>query len=169
LLHGLAATLPDRGLPALSDEPDHSSPRPARIAWAAALAAFLPFAALAAALLATGRTSAMSGLLADAFKMWSAIVLAFLGGIRFGLDMRAGPADGRALSIATLAALSGWGAMFLPDAWCIPVLMVAYGAHGAWDSLAAFRGEAPAWFGNLRIVMTLLIVAAHGAAFLALA
>lgn len=116
----------------------------------------------------TGHSSALSGLLADAFKMWSAVVLSFLGGIRWGLAMRAEPADARTLGVATFGAVFGWGAMFLPDLWCMPVLMVAYGAHGAWDSLAAFRGEAPGWYGNLRIVLTLLTIAAHGVAFAAL-
>ena len=139
-----------------------------RAAWALALCGFLPFAALAFALFLTGRGSALTGLLADAFKMWSAILLSFLAGIRFGMVLDKAGMQPRQMAIPAAPSVVGWLSLFLPDVFCLPVLMVAYCAQGAWDSISAFRGEAPVWYGNLRIAMTLLVAAAHAVALAAI-
>ena len=56
-----------------------------------------------------------------------------------------------------LPAIFGWVALFLPQAGAVLGLLVAYCAMGAWDSLSAQAGAAPAWFGHLRILLTLAV------------
>lgn len=139
------------------------------IAWAIALAGFLPFAAIAAALAIAGGASALTELLADAFRVWSLAVLSFLGGIRWGVTILRRDVTRWQMIWPVLPAILGWTAMFLPHAWAVVVLLVAYCAMGAWDSLSAQRGEMPGWYGNLRIVLTLLVAATHLVAFAVLA
>ncbi len=138
-----------------------------KTAWVLALAGFAPFAFLALALLFFGRTSALHGLLLDAFRTYSAIILSFLGGIRWGMALREEPVDYRSLAFSVVPSLTGWFALFLPDTVGLPVLLVAYCAQGAWDSISIHAGKAPAWFASVRIVLTLLVAFAHLLAFFA--
>jgi hypothetical protein len=143
--------------------PDHDK----RTAWFLALAGFLPFAILSLALLATGKTGPMHGLFIDAFRTWSAIILSFLGGIRWGAALAARPIDRLAIGFSVFPAIVGWFALFLPAPYGIPVLLVAFCAQGAWDSISIHAGKGPAWFASIRITLTLMVAAAHLVALLA--
>ncbi len=138
-----------------------------RTAWLLALAGFAPFAFLALALLVSGTTSAFHGLFLDAFRTYSAIILSFLGGIRWGMALRDDPVDHVSLGFSVVPSLAGWFALFLPASLGVPVLLVAYCAQGAWDSVSIHSGKAPAWFAELRIWLTLLVAFAHLVAFFA--
>lgn len=92
--------------------------------------------------------------------VYSAIVLSFLGGIRWGLALWSGDADSRAeFWLAIVPALVGWLAVVIPVPLSFALLAVAFAAHGAWDALAAHRHRAPAWYGNLRTTLTACTVA----------
>ena len=131
------------------------------------LASLAPFVLLAAAILIAGRSSGWFVFLVDAFKTWSAVTLAFLGGARFAFGLRqAGPGAAR-LSVAGLPALVGWLALFAPVRIGLAILLLVHCAQGAWDSISATRQEVPAWYGSMRIVATLVMAAAHIAVFVA--
>ncbi len=140
---------------------------PRKIAWALALAGLAPFALLALSLLFTDGASAWRAVLADGFKTWSAVILSFLGGIRWGMALRSDPVETRMLALSIVPAFVGWLAIFLPDAWAISVLLVAYCAQGAWDSFAVQARKAPHWFGGLRMTLTALVAVAHALALIA--
>lgn len=139
-----------------------------RVAWILAVAGFVPFALLTFAIMAGGQSNPLSLSMLDLFKIWSAVVLSFLGGIRWGMAMAGETGSWRILAASTLAAVVGWFALMLPDRFGILVLLLAFCAHGAWDSFSANAGQAPAWYGKLRITLTFLVAAAHVIVFLIL-
>lgn len=138
------------------------------LAWTLALGGFIPFAAFAGAMVLAGPHHPWSIFAIDGFKTWSAVILSFLGGIRWGMALRHVPVARARLAVSVAAAIIGWLAVVAPDRIGIAVLLVAHCGQGAWDSLSVQRGEAPQWFGPLRIVLTLLVAAAHVAAFIAI-
>ena len=131
------------------------------------LVQFLAGSVLAGLLLVGGGHGVWSAVTVDAFKTWSAITLSFLGGIRFGLGLRTDKPDNLPVLVLVPAAI-GWVALFAPDNIGVAVLLLAQCAQGAWDSLSASRGATPSWFGNSRIVWTLLVATAHIAVFVSI-
>ena len=138
-----------------------------RTAWLLSLAGYLPFLVLAIGMVLSGRNGVWFVLFADAFKTWSAIILSFLGGIRWGMALRETQVSVSRLIFSVAGAIAGWISLFLPDALCLMVLLVAYCGQGAWDSFSIHAGQAPAWFARLRITLTLLVAASHALALVA--
>ncbi len=139
-----------------------------RLAWGLSILGFLPFAGIALSLYFLGNENGLFHSLFDVFKIWSAMVLSFLGGIRWGLAIAKNPVPTWDLAICTLPPIVGWMALFLPDSYTILVLLLTYCAMGAWDSFSINAGIAPSWFGKIRVMLTLLAAAAHVIVFLAL-
>lgn len=103
-------------------------------------------------------------------KTYAALALSFLGGIRFGLAVATDGEDQRlALAATAIPVLVAWIAVVLGEPGSFAMLAVAFAAQGAWDSIAAHRGAAPAWFGRMRVPLTGFVVAMMVAAFLATA
>lgn len=97
---------------------------------------------------------------------YAAIVLAFLGGTRWGAALGAGvPRTGRDVGLAVLPALIGWAVLFIPPAYAFVLLAVAFAAQGAWDALSGQAGILPAWFARLRMQLTAVAVIAMIVAF----
>ena len=93
---------------------------------------------------------------------YGAVILSFLGGIRWGLAMLF-PEDPqllRRLAAATAPSLIGWGALFMPPVWGLLTLVAAFWAQAAADLEATRAGEAPAWFGGYRVRLTILVIGA---------
>lgn len=93
---------------------------------------------------------------------YGAVILSFLGGIRWALAMLF-PEDPlllRRLAAATAPALIGWGALFMPSAWGLIVLIAAFWAQAAADLRATRDNEAPRWFGGYRVRLTIFVVGA---------
>ena len=137
-------------------------------AWLLSLAGFVPFAALALALLMLGREHPLHIMLGDAFRLYSVVILSFLGGIRWGLLLRDPTPSRMGLAFSVLPAIAGWLAMFLALPATIAVLLLAFSAQGAWDSVSFHEDERLQWFARLRITLTLLVVAAHIVALLSM-
>lgn len=93
--------------------------------------------------------------------VYSAVVLSFLGGVRWGIGLTAEGAAKRPgeLWLALPPALVGWVAVIVPVPLSFAILAVAFAALGAWDALAAHRNKLPEWYGRLRIVLTVGAVA----------
>lgn len=93
---------------------------------------------------------------------YGAVILSFLGGIRWALAMLF-PEDaqlGRRLAAAAAPALIGWGALFMPPAWGLVTLIAAFWAQAASDLRATRARQAPRWFGGYRVRLTILVVLA---------
>ncbi len=99
---------------------------------------------------------------------YGAVILSFLGGVRWGIAMAQPPAKvRRELMLAIAPALVGWIGFATPVPYAFGVLAAAFAAQGASDTLAAHDGKAPAWYGRLRTVLTIVVVATMIAAFFA--
>ncbi|MFN3547324.1 MAG: DUF3429 domain-containing protein [Mesorhizobium sp.] len=103
-------------------------------------------------------------------QSYCAIILSFLGGIRWGLGMvfRHGGSP-RDLIASCVPPLVGWAALFAPVPYAFGLLAVAFAAQGAWDTFAVHGGVAPRWYGRLRTLLTGLVVATMVLAFVATA
>lgn len=93
--------------------------------------------------------------------VYSAVVLSFLGGVRWGVGLTAEQADKKPgeLWLALPPAFVGWIAVIVPVPLSFAMLAVAFAALGAWDALAAHGNRLPEWYGRLRIVLTVGAVA----------
>jgi hypothetical protein len=129
------------------------------IAVYAGLAAIVAAAAVA---LAGGVGPLGAGAALAALKSLSAITLAFLGGIRWGMAMRVETTPRGALKIAAsvVPALVATAALLLPNAAGLGLLAAGLAGVGAWDVWSAEAGGAPSWYGRLRLRATLIAAAA---------
>lgn len=109
-------------------------------------AGLLPFAGAALAGLVPGlRVPAAQILLA-----YGAVILSFLGGIRWGLAMGTPDAAYR-LGISVVPSLLGWIALLLPTRAGLLLLAAGFAAM----TVADFRlPEAPAWYPRLRLPLS---------------
>ena len=101
-----------------------------------------------------------------ALAAYAATILAFLGGIRWGLAMR-GSDVGSAVTdygVAVVPQLVGWAGLAVPDPWRFFLLGAVVLGLGPLDRNLVARGLAPAWFGRLRLILS---VGAGAALFLA--
>ena len=124
-------------------------------ALALGLAGLIPFVAGAAALWvnipllppATGLKLAI---------MYGAIILSFLGGIRWGTAI--GPYDsGRQASefpASVLGSIAALAAVFLPAIPALALLIAGFLMQGLWDVMSVDAGRLPGWFGRLRMILT---------------
>jgi hypothetical protein len=134
-----------------------SIPRPALVLGAAGV---IPFAALAL-LMALGGAGLLAPEQAErVLRLYAALILSFMGGAQWGLASASarGP-SARALAVSVLPALFAWAAFLVPSRPGLLALAAAFLALMLYDLWTVARGEAPAWYGRLRIGLTLAVVA----------
>ena len=143
----------------------------ARAANALTLAGAIPFVILT--LLTIGDAFSLRVDVATVMLMlYASAILSFLGGIRFGMEVRA-PGDGAVANLAwsVVPSLAGWGLTILTYVaviagaigfvgWAFLLFAALFALHYAWDAASVRVGEAPAWFGPLRRRITLIVVPA---------
>lgn len=133
----------------------------ANVAWALSLAGFIPFGFIAIALFMMSTSNELFVSLFDIFKVWSALILSFLGGIRWGFAIAHEPYENKNLIISVVPSILAWFVLLLPDAYTILALLVLFCMHGAWDSFYINQGKVAPWFGKIRITLTFLVASAH--------
>lgn len=124
------------------------------------LAGWIPFwipVALTVQAALTGRSPAAEGGL---YIVYAAIILGFLGGVRWGRGLAPdGTGSGGLYVLSILPSLIGLGAAFLYWAGQPEIAFATVFAglilHWRWDSLAVRREILPAWYGRLRSILTL--------------
>jgi hypothetical protein len=112
------------------------------------------------------RLSDMAGSV-TALKAYAAIILSFLGGIRWGAAVSGAPSEAQVLVISVLPSLVGWFAFFLGEPWSFAVFAAAFAAMGWWDRNATKAGNLPVWFGRLRLLLSILVTGTMLTAFAA--
>lgn len=138
-------------------------------ALALGLAGLIPFAAGALALwMPMPLLAPEAGL--RLIVVYGAIILSFLGGIRWGTAL--GPYDAarqaREFAASVLGSLAGLAAVFLPSIPGLALLIAGFLSQALWDVTSAESGRLPGWFGRLRVLLTCGAVMAQVAALAAL-
>ena len=130
-------------------------PRPALILGLAGLIPFFGLSAASALRVQTPYGSASLWLAA-----YGAIILSFMGGAQWGLAVARPVRKGawRAYAVSTLPALVAWPALFLPITWALATLSVTFASLLGYDLWTVRRGEAPEWYGQLRLGLTAAVV-----------
>ena len=135
--------------------------RLAATAWFLAGLGALPFVVMAlTAALAPGFAAAQLGG-QTAFLAYGAVILSFMGGVRWGRAL-ALPDTARAARqiISSVApSLAAWLALLLDRPWAHLLLAVAFALQAAWDVASARSGDLPVWFGRLRLVISAIVIA----------
>jgi Protein of unknown function (DUF3429) len=94
-----------------------------------------------------------------AFKagtIYGAVILSFLGGIRWGTAMKSFGDDHLAydLSGSVLASLVGWLSLLLSPVIGLCLLIAGFLLQALWDILSVEKSQLPLWFGKFRMVLT---------------
>ena len=88
--------------------------------------------------------------------VYGAIILSFLGGIRWGTAI--GPYDtrrqGLEFSASVLGSLAGLAAVFIPPVPALTLLITGFLMQALWDVTSVESGRLPGWFGKLRMLLT---------------
>jgi hypothetical protein len=114
----------------------------------------LPF--IGGAFLALTSAAFARGLQADMIAIaYGAVILSFLGGIRWGAALNQGHAA--TLLISVLPSLAGFGALLLSSVQSLTLLIIGFAAQAAWDFIAP--GQLPQWFVRLRMAVSAVVIA----------
>ncbi len=112
----------------------------------------LPFAALAtAALLGLDwRYGLPGGLFRHGLVAYGAVILSFLGGVRWGVALRHGDMPGRTglLVVSVIPSLAAWVALVIPQPHDLALLIACFLAVAVADVTLVRRGHAPAWYAH---------------------
>lgn len=120
------------------------------------VAGLIPFYVPAVALLAGADLGWGAGGLALALAAYGALILSFLGGVRWGLAvaMDEQGAARRGYLLSVVPSLLGFAALALPGEARLWTLCGLHVALGLLDYGLVCREEAPEWFGRLRLVLS---------------
>lgn len=143
----------------------------ARTANALTLAGAIPFVVLT--LLTIGDAYSLRVDISTVLLMlYASVILSFLGGIRFGMEVRS-PTDGAAANLAwsVVPSLAAWALTIVTYiaaiagsigfvGWAFLIFAGLFVLQYAWDARSAQIGEAPMWFGAMRRRITLIVVPA---------
>jgi len=139
------------------DRLDTAIPVPALVLGVAGL---IPFVALP--LGAWLRVVAPAADHVTALIAYAAVILSFMGGVQWGLAMRAAPSvPGPAAlhyAISVLPALLAWSAFSLDPRTGLVLLATGFVALLAYDLWTIRRGLGPAWYAPLRLGLTAVVV-----------
>jgi hypothetical protein len=133
---------------------------PAPLFWPAwiALSGLIPYLVLAAWI--PFASDALAAGLVRAMIAYAAVVLGFLGGVRWGAELTRAPEAPhlRRLIAAGLQTVPAWIAVLMLNRplWALTLLAAAGLAHLTWDLAGVRAGLLPAWTYRLRIGLTLI-------------
>ncbi len=83
-------------------------------------------------------------------------LLGFFSGVRFGALVNGSGFSSAWIVPFAAGPVFGIAVLLMPFSLALAVLAAGFGAHGAWDSWAAFRGRLPAGYSARRIVSTIV-------------
>lgn len=86
--------------------------------------------------------------------IYGAVILSFLGGIRWGVALRPSPRQSFDLSASVISSLIGWVALLLSPVVGLGLLISGFLLQALWDILSVEQGYLPNWYGKLRMLLT---------------
>lgn len=127
-------------------------------AWLLGAAGLIPFVGLAGVLAHGGILP--KGEAAQALLLYGAVILSFMGGVQWGLTMRADAAAPVVGFVASVVpALAGWFAVLLaPPDVAMLVIAATFCALLGYDTLTIGWGWTPRWYAALRFPLTVVAV-----------
>ena len=130
------------------------------------IAGLVPFWGLALGLLVRSALGLETGRIDLALASYAAIIISFLGGIRWGFAVR-DTEDLTPYAISIAPSLLAWAALDAPEPWRLLILGLVALALGPIDLALVRAGHAPGWFGRLRLILSTgagvaLLLAAFG-------
>lgn len=133
------------------------------------LGGLLPFIALSLALL-IGQPLPWIGEPARALLGYGAVILSFLGGVRWGFALRmVDPTlQARAMIVSVVPSLVGWGLLLLPPVIGLVLMPLCFVAVAVADRRLLVLG-APAWYQRLRWLLTIVVASSILVALIGLA
>lgn len=132
---------------------------PPRIAVILGFSGLVPFGAAIA--LVTLGSADMRPVVLEGFLIYAAVILSFLGGIRWGAASTVSAIPARELTFSVLPSL--WAAFFLwwpPEDFAVWGLMTGFILLG-WADWVYPGLNVPAWMRPLRVRLTVAVVACH--------
>jgi hypothetical protein len=135
-----------------------SEKSPPAVPLALGLAGLVPFLALAP--MAAGWIGPILVASAESARLMLAVygvaILAFLGGVRWGLAMTydSEEASRRDYLLSVLPAIAAWAAFALAAPWDLRTIALMHLAWGLMDYGLACRTVAPEWYGRLRLALS---------------
>ena len=117
------------------------------------LGGLIPFWGLAIGVALGGAFGVGPAACDGALATYAAIIVSFLGGIRWGLAVRDDAGVG-AYAIAVLPSLVAWALLAAPEPWRLAGLGLFALALGPVDLTLVRVGAAPPWFGRLRLILS---------------
>ena len=119
------------------------------------LAGLVPFWGLAVLLAATPAAGYTTGQVAFALSAYGAVIVSFLGGIRWGLATAAPAARiSGEFERAVIPSLLAWAALALSPAFGLLALGLVALALAPADCILVTKGLAPPWYGRLRLILS---------------
>lgn len=136
-------------------------PVPARLL---GLAGLIPFVALTLEVVLARKLLFGPGPALFALQIFGAVILSFMGGVQWGLAVaanaqRATTNDWRRYCISVLPSFVAWTGLWFTGRVGLMLLSAGFLALLAYDLWTVRQGEAPRWYGRLRVLLTTGVVA----------
>lgn len=143
-----------------TNEADAAIPFPAL---ALGLAGLIPFVATAVQIsFGWPLSPRLTGPALYHLTIYGAVILSFLGGVQWGYvamqPARERLASWRRYTFAILPSLAAWGALWLTGRNSLLLLAGAFVLALFYDLWTASAGEAPRWYGRLRLGLTAVVL-----------
>lgn len=119
-----------------------------------ALAGLLPFLAGLLITFAPGLSPLDPVIFERALIGYGAMILAFLGGVRWGLRLQQGSGPDLPFIFGILGSIVGFFTLLMPYGLALFVLVIGFAMQGAWD---IFSSAVPGFYARLRALMTTLV------------
>lgn len=132
-------------------------------AWWLGHAGLIPFVAGALLLTAVAfnfANPASAGHVALALVVYGAVILSFLGGVRWGTAMARQETAAMPYALSVVPSLLGWGAALLAPPLALVVLATGVFVQGLIDVGDVHAGRLPAWYAVLRRRLSIVVTAA---------
>jgi hypothetical protein len=121
-------------------------------------AGVIPFAALSSGLWTGGAGDLDETGLLRALISYGAIILSFMGGVQWGLELTRGDGDGLGFLASVVPALAAFAATFVHPLAALAILAAGFILLLFYDLRRIRAGIGPAWYGRLRIQLSTSVV-----------
>jgi len=137
-----------------------ASEKTQRTAWLLSAAGLIPCFAGATYLLLAGFGASWSFVALLGVITYGAVILSFLGGIRWGLAVAAPESETASTTLiaSTVPSLIGWAATLCPVPYALALLIAGFVGQAYWDWRAGKSGIFEPWFANLRMKISGLVI-----------